>query len=313
MIRKPDLSLSLAADITRKSSRQTYYTIRFLADRDLVPDAYRAYAYFRWVDDTLDSEDLALSERTAFLQRQQALLECCYQGQATGGISAEEQILADLIKHDTEKDSGLQSYLRNMMALMAFDVDRRGRLITQAELTAYSRLLACAVTEALYYFIGHNCPSPCDETRYLAVQGAHVIHMLRDLGEDAAIGYFNIPREYLEAKSISIQDIDHPSYRKWVRDRVYLARSYFRVGLESMANVKSLRCRFAGFAYIARFEWMASSIEKDGYRLRKAYPGRKSLRAGFWMVWTVFLYVSGLYRLSLTPNKAAARRISNEE
>ncbi len=47
---------ALAADITRAASKQTYYTIRFLVDRSLVEDAYRAYAYFRWVDDCLDQE-----------------------------------------------------------------------------------------------------------------------------------------------------------------------------------------------------------------------------------------------------------------
>ena len=54
---KPNLftSQSLAARITQNASKQTYYTIRLLVDRDLVPDAYRAYAYFRWVDDVLDA------------------------------------------------------------------------------------------------------------------------------------------------------------------------------------------------------------------------------------------------------------------
>ena len=44
----------LAASITQAASKQTYYTIRFLVDDWLVDDAYRAYAYFRWVDDWLD-------------------------------------------------------------------------------------------------------------------------------------------------------------------------------------------------------------------------------------------------------------------
>jgi phytoene/squalene synthetase len=187
------------------------------------------------------------------------------------------------------------------MAVMAFDVDRRGRSITQGELSAYSRLLASAVTEALYYFIGHNCPAPCDETRCLAVRGAHVIHMLRDMSEDAGVGYFNIPGEYLETKRITKDDIDHPACRSWVRDRVELARSYFRIGLESMVRVKSLRCRLAGCAYISRFEWMANAIEKDGFQLRDAYPGRKTLLAGVWIVWRTILYTSGLYRRMRRP------------
>ena len=46
---------SPASSITKAASKQTYYTIRFLVDRERVDDAYRAYAYFRWVDDVLDA------------------------------------------------------------------------------------------------------------------------------------------------------------------------------------------------------------------------------------------------------------------
>ncbi len=45
-----------AATLTKIASKQTYYTIRFLVDRARVEDAFRAYAYFRWVDDVLDAD-----------------------------------------------------------------------------------------------------------------------------------------------------------------------------------------------------------------------------------------------------------------
>jgi hypothetical protein len=44
----------LAAVITKAASRQSYTIVRFLVDRDRIADAYRAYAYFRWMDDHLD-------------------------------------------------------------------------------------------------------------------------------------------------------------------------------------------------------------------------------------------------------------------
>ena len=44
----------LARSITWASSKQSYLTARLLADRDLVDDCLRAYAYFRWVDDMVD-------------------------------------------------------------------------------------------------------------------------------------------------------------------------------------------------------------------------------------------------------------------
>lgn len=274
----------MAAAMTYAASRQSYYTIRFLADRDRVAEAYRAYAYFRWIDDRIDEGEESTTERAAFLRRQTALLEAAYRGRAPDDLCPEERMLAELIAGDTEPDSGLQTYLRNMMQVMAFDLERRGRLITAAELDNYIDLLATGVIEALLYFIGHDCPAPRDESRALAVRGACVIHMLRDLAEDCATGYINIPAEFLAANGIATGDLDHPAMRDWVAERVALARSCFHEGRDFIARVGNVRCRLAGRAYIARFEYVATLIERDGYRLRVAYPERKSGRAAVWMV-----------------------------
>jgi len=272
-------NLQLAASITKAASQQTYYTIRFLADRDRMADAYRAYAYFRWVDDVLDAEAGTRSERSAFLGRQQSILETCYRGQTPRDVNPEEKILVELVQSDEEKNSGLQSYLRNMMAVMAFDADRRGRVVSQSELNVYTRGLASAVTEAMHYFIGHSCYSPHSETRYLAVSAAHVTHMLRDTFDDVQAGYYNIPREVLDANHITPQDIKSNAYRAWVRGRVELARSYFNAGRQYLDRVENLRCRLAGYAYIERFAGVLDSIEREGYLLRAAYPARKGLGA----------------------------------
>jgi phytoene/squalene synthetase len=282
---------TLATAITKSASKQTYYTIRLFVDRDRIDDAYRAYGYFRWVDDVIDTEapygdDTGRrAEKIAFVNRQKFLLEACYRGETPDDLCAEEWMLVDLVRSDTEKNSGLQSYLRNMMAVMAFDTDRRGQVISQAELAGYSRALAVAVTEAMYYFIGHDTPTPNHEARYMAVTAAHITHMLRDALEDNEAGYFNIPREYLEIHRLSPQDVDSWAYRAWVCQRVKLAREYFKAGSKATAQVGSLRCRLAGYAYTARFEWMLRAIERDNYCLRFEYPERKSLWAGLWMGW----------------------------
>jgi phytoene/squalene synthetase len=289
--KKPDTSQSLAEAITRSASRQTYYTIRFLVDRERVADAFRAYGYFRWVDDVLDAEAGSLAEKVAFVNRQKTLLETCYRGEPAPDLCAEEQILVDLVRHDTEKDSGLQAYLRNMMDVMIFDVGRRGQTITKAELTGYSHKLAAAVTEAIYYFVGHGEPAPRQETRYLAVTAAHIVHMLRDAFEDVDAGYYNIPSEFLQKHGISVRDIDSQAYRQWVCGRVRLARRYFRVSRASQAQIKNLRCRLASYAYTARFEWMLRTIERENYCLRCQYPDRKSLRASLWMAGSILVSV----------------------
>ena len=221
--------------------------------------------------------------RTNFLARQKTLLEKCYRGESMQDPTAEEQMLIELVGHDCEKNSGLQSYLRNMMQVMEFDAKRRGRWISQTELNQYTHWLATAVTEAMHYFIGHCCYSPHDETRYLAVTGAHITHMLRDTFDDRQAGYYNIPREVLEANNIQPQDIQSKAYCDWVRGRVNLARKYFQAGRAYLARVKNPRCRLAGFAYTARFEWLLDTIEQEGYFLRPEYRERKSVSTGLRM------------------------------
>lgn len=70
MDKKFQSSESLATGITKSASKQTYYTIRFFADRDRAADAYKAYGYFRWVDDVIDAEVGSSAERIAFANRQ---------------------------------------------------------------------------------------------------------------------------------------------------------------------------------------------------------------------------------------------------
>jgi hypothetical protein len=274
-----------ASSITKAASKQTWYTIRFLVDRERVDDAYRAYGYFRWVDDILDADSGSKSERMAFLERQKSLLESCYRGGSLSDLNIQEKMLVELIQHDTEKNSGLQTYLRNMMLVMDFDARRRGRVISQVELDEYTRWLARAVTEAMHYFIGHGTFAPQDETRYLAVSAAHITHMLRDAFEDVQAGYYNIPREVLDMNRFRPQDEQREADRAWVKSRVLLAREYFKAGKDYLARVQDPRCRLAGFAYAARFEWLLDTIERESYNLRPQYNERKRLGTGLRMSW----------------------------
>jgi phytoene/squalene synthetase len=277
------MSAALASSITKDASKQTYYTIRFLVDRKRVEDAYRAYAYFRWVDDIIDSHSGSGSQRIVFLERQKSLLENCYRGQIPCDVNLEEQMLVELVQHDQEKNSGLQLYLRNMMQVMDFDARRRGRLISQAELNQYTRWLATAVMECIHYFIGHDDYAAHDETRYLAVSAAHIIHMLRDTFDDIKAGYYNIPSEVLETDHIGPQEVQSDAYRTWAKRRVELAREYFTAGKDYVARVQNTRCRLACFAYIARFEVILDMIERLNYRLAPQYLQGRELRAGLKM------------------------------
>jgi phytoene/squalene synthetase len=302
---------SFASAITKAASSQTYHTIRFLVDRPRVEDAYRAYAYFRWVDDVLDAEpqagwvsgDAADVEHRRFLDRQKSLLDRCLRGETPREADVHETMLVELCRRADSRDVGLEAYLRHMMLVMDFDVLRRGRLISQAELDEYTRWLAIAVTEAMHHFIGNGAAAPRDETRYLAVSGAHVLHMLRDTYADLRAGYFNVPREVLEAHAIDPGDVHSDAYRAWVEGRVRLARTYLDAGRAYFERVQNARHRLAGLAYIARFEWLLETIEREDFWLRPDYGERRRLVAGWRMCWLVtsWMVVSGGRAASSAP------------
>ena len=299
--------ITTASAKTKAASKQAYYTIRFLVDRERVEDAYCAYAYFRWVDDVIDAGLSTASARRAFLERQTDLLEKCYRGNSPKNSTPEENMLIQLIHGDHEKSLGLQIYIRNMMKVMEFDAERRGRLVSQAELDRYSRHLASAVTEAMHYFIGHDDDTPHNESRYLAVAGAHIVHMLRDAYEDLQMGYYNIPREVLEAGKIQPQDIQSTVYREWVRSRIQLARRYFLAGKNYIAQIANPRCRWAGFAYVARFEWLLNTIEQEAYVLRPEYRERKSPGTIYRMGWLTLASMIDSRRQHSVPQHPASR------
>ena len=282
-----------ASAITRAASKQTYYTIRFLVDRPRMADAYRAYAYFRWIDDVLDGEATLGSvwseadriKSMRFLDRQKLLLNGCLRGEPPRDASRQEAMLLELVRNADASGAGVEIYLRHMMRVMDFDLRRRGRLVTEGELSNYTQWLAIAVTEAMHHFIGNGVGPPNDPRRYMAVSGAHILHMLRDTYVDLRAGYWNIPGEVLERHSIGPEDVHSDAYRQWVEARVRLASTYFEDGKAYLARVGNVRHRLAGLAYIARFEWLIEMLKRDDFRLRPDYARGGGLAMGLRGSW----------------------------
>jgi phytoene/squalene synthetase len=278
-------SRDLAKAITHTSSKQTYITARLLVDEGLVVDCLRAYAYLRWVDDVIDIEARTRQDRITFINRQRELVARLYSGEQPEGLKPEEQLVADLIGPDRRANNGLHSFICNFLRVLEFDAERKGRLISQSELSWYSGCLGKSVTDGIQYFIGNDHTYPDSNERYLAATAAHITHMLRDMKEDLTEGFINIPREYLEACGINYdesrglrpEDLDSPALRVWVWSQVELARSYFRQGKRYLDRLNVLRCKIAGYWYCARFEVVLDTIESDGYTLRDSYDERRKL------------------------------------
>lgn len=275
----------LAIRVTRQESLQSYLTMRLLADHHLVEDSFRAYAYFRWADDTVDKLLASAAERVSFIHGQRTLIEGLYRGVRPDALGREETMVADLIRNDRVPNSRLRSYIENFLAIIEFDAKRRGRRITASELREYSDRLAVAVTDAIQYFIKNGHAYPEDGSRIAAARAAHITHMLRDYRADLRAGYWNIPSEFLEDHGIGPEDVDSPAFLAWVRARVEAAREDFRLGKGYIDRLDVLRTKIAAAWYCAHFEHVLDTIEQDGYHLRLDYSTRHRSAAWLRMLW----------------------------
>lgn len=304
-------SADLARSITRGSSKQSYYTALLLVDKDLVDDCCRAYGYFRWADDIVDYSAFSREERVSFIRGQMDLISRLYHNERPPNLKPEEEIIADLISHDRGEDSGLRSFILNFLAILEFDADRKGRLIGLEELTWYSSCLGKSVTDAIQYFVANGYPYPDSDNRYLAATAAHITHMLRDMAQDLSEGFINVPKEYLEAHAIDPDDMESPAIRAWVRERVTLARAYFREGKAYLDSLDVLRCKIAAYWYCARFEGVLDAIERDGYLLRESYNERRKFATLVKMSWmTLSLTFRHLIHRILSTNFSRESSIS---
>jgi phytoene/squalene synthetase len=264
-------SATLAEIITRDASTQSYLTIKALVPPERRDDAFRAYAYYRWVDDLLDGEDLNQAQRSEFIASQRQLLSDCLSGHPPRDLCAEELLLVDLTQGHLKGDLGLEIYLRDMMDVMVFDVTRRGHRINSSQLSWYSRRLATAVSEAVYTFMEEKCRAPRVVERYVAADAAHITHMLRDMQEDLETGYINIPIEVIPGERINAKMLQQECVKTWVNERVSLARRYFKKGDEYLRIIQNPRCRMAGSWYATRFTGVLDAIEREDYLLRGDY------------------------------------------
>ena len=270
-------SAKQAREITWSGSKQTYFVARILVDKDLVDDFYRAYAYFRWADNIVDGSSLSNEERISFIKRQKRLIDSFYSKNFPDDLVPEEKILADLIARDKSENSGLHSFIYKMFAVISFDALRKGKLVSQEELLNYIDTLGTSVTDGLQYFIGNAHPYPNTENRYLAAKAAHITHLLRDLSEDIADGFFNIPNEYVLENEFGLDDLNSPWVRSWVRDQVEQARNYFSEGKRYLDSLEVFRCKLAGYWYCVRFEIILDAIERDGYNIQTTYNERQKI------------------------------------
>jgi phytoene/squalene synthetase len=233
----------------------------------------------------VDEPSNTREDRTAFIKRQKEIIADLYRRKDLDGLAPEEKLIADLIQSDKCENSGLKSFIHNFFAIIEFDAQRKGRLISQEELTWYASRLGIAVTDAIQYFVCNEYAYPDSKNRYFAATAAHITHMLRDMRSDIGEGYINIPVEYINEHDLDLADVNSTAFQSWVRNRVAQARDYFSRGKYYLDQITVLRCKIAGYWYCARFETILDIIERDNYILRTDYNQRRKFLNWLKIAW----------------------------
>jgi phytoene/squalene synthetase len=253
----------LARNITYKNSRETYFIIKLLVDKPLINDAYKAYAYFRWMDDMADDVITDSTERLKFVARQKKLINNAYNGIFIKTKFPEEELILNLIKYNSQKKSLLHSYVVNFYSIIAFDAKRHGKLVTDKQLEWYSNRIGVAVTDCISFFIGNSTSPTPGMAQYKAATAAHIVHMLRDLKEDIPHGFINISKEFLVKNNLNKIDLNKINLDRWLNEKCKVARIYFKEGRKYIKNIPVFRRKLAAWLYCLRFEPFLKKLERS--------------------------------------------------
>ena len=195
--------------------------------------------------------------------------------------SATKPCCVDLVRQADGSGAGLETYLRHMMRVMDFDLRRRGRLVTEAELNDYTKLARDRGDRS--HALLHRpwrLVRPRSETRYMAASGAHILHMLRDTFVDLRAGYWNVPGRCSRPHSIEPEDVPQRRVSSLGRSAAsgWHPRSSSPEGPTSPASRVFATAWPASPTSPASSGWSRRS-KRDDFRLARDYS-RRRLRDG---------------------------------
>ncbi|MCB1088083.1 MAG: presqualene diphosphate synthase HpnD [Verrucomicrobiae bacterium] len=186
------------------------------------------YAFCRVVDDIVDAESATIDEKRAALDRWKALL--------SGTAKPRPGLETEMTELQTRRSLSLGT-LVEIIDGVAMDLDR-DRYETLDDLLVYCHGVASAVGLVSIEIFGYQHPS----TRIYAEQLGYALQMtniLRDVGEDAAIGRIYLPQEDLAAFGITNDDIFARSpdsrFRKLMEFEAERARAFYQAAEAALA------------------------------------------------------------------------------
>lgn len=254
-----------------RASREKNYVLARLLYGTLFGRAWRhaivGFAWLKCLDDAVDEEPDA--DRAAdTLRRQRRLMERVYGGDGLSGeaLPIPDRFGVPLFRRDRALGAPLRPILEAILETMAFDVDRRGKVLSDAELDAHVVKLGGSVLRYLAHFVSMDLRLP-DE--YVEPASRAYLHAdsLIDLAEDLRAGLINIPAEAMERYGIDPRS-PGPEVEAWRRNQVPGITALFEEARSHTRRIDSRAMRLLSSLFLARkrrhFERAMSAGAEDG-------------------------------------------------
>ena len=212
--------------------------------------ALLGFAYLKLLDDAVDEEPDAV-RALATLSAQRRLLAESY----ADWPPDEEQPSLDHYGHafydwDREHGARLRPWVEALFETFAFDVERRGQLLSRRELDAYAVKGAGAMIRYLAELVSSGL-EPAESLVERASLAYVWADALIDLEHDLGLGVINVPREDVERFGIDLGKRDE-ALRGWIAVRAAEVESHFAHALRQGRRVPSLALMVLGALFLRR-------------------------------------------------------------
>ena len=217
------------------------------------------YAYFRWLDDQIDGDDLTAAEKKSLLARAYSLAKTS----DWSDLQLPEKCLVEVLNYGDLNDLPVRSPIEQMTIAIDLDLKRVGKIPTEEDLQRLCQLRVCSYLNMLKILtkdsalmeLPPNYGIACDE-----------IHILRDIEEDFNRGIFNFSTEDVERFRLDTSSLSHPSWNTWYYYKVENSGALLKKGYANLLAGKP--SHYVGMCLLNLLKYWKCWLDLKGkYRL----------------------------------------------
>lgn len=264
--------LDSARRITRTASISTFWIGLLFVPRCRRPYFFVWYAYFRLLDDTLDSS-LSPEQALRQIENELSFVRRLYKGTVAPDSvkTVREQLLDALVAFDRNSRCQLRRPIIALASSLRYEL--LGRMNEHDWRTTTRRwwLEVSGYLQTLSYFCADAPPSLAMPAS--AGIGGKIVHVLRDAVKDARADQIQLPMPPEIHRALASGRAHEPEFHRGVAMLIGVAARHFSTGVREINRHPSRRYRLAALWLCAKYLHHIDQIIGDNFILREIYEG----------------------------------------